>query len=90
MGNAFFDKFSLLHFAWGVSAYYWDLPLLWWVLLHAVFELFENSAQGMALINRFPFWPGGKTRADGWVNMVGDTVFAALGHMFASWFADQF
>ena len=79
MGARLLDQYSLLHFAAGVVAYFWGVPLWWWVAIHFVFELTENTVAGMALINRFPVWPGGKPRADAPANMVGDHVAAIVG-----------
>ena len=59
MGNYFFDQYFLLHYAVGVVAYFWGVDF--WVanLLHLVFELTENTAMGMWVINNiFTAWPG--------------------------------
>ena len=85
MGRALIDKYSLLHFAVGITAQYWGSAMWQFVLAHVAFELAENSAWGMALINKLPFWPGGKNRADSWLNILGDNVFAALGFLLASY-----
>ena len=90
MGNEFADKYSALHFGSGIVAgylmHYFGLGWRAWAVAHTVFELVENSGPGMAFINTWlkPWWPGGKDRADGWVNMVGDTVFAVLGFWFSA------
>lgn len=91
MGNSTFDQFSLLHFASGIIAYFWGLPFIWWFVLHAVFEILENTKAGMYFINKFmPVWPGGKQHPDSFANsVIGDNVSAALGWIFAS-MADKY
>lgn len=85
MGKSFFDQFSLLHFASGVVAYFWGVPFNVWFYAHAVFELLENTSNGMRIINNYiTLWPGGKNSPDSFINMVGDQVFAMLGFLVAS------
>jgi hypothetical protein len=85
MGHSFADQFSLLHFSVGVLAYFWNVPLIASVIAHALFEYAENTPLGIRLINRFLIsrgyfsWPGEKRHADSLVNMIGDTVFFAVG-----------
>ncbi len=81
-----FDEFSLLHFATGIIAYFWGLPLLWWLIIHVVFEYVENTKVGMNIINTyFPIWPGGKVQKETFMNsMIGDNVSAVAGWVFAS------
>ena len=82
------DRYSLLHFATGILAQYWGLTFSVFVLGHVAFELFENTKTGMMLIRLFPFWPGGKVRADSWLNIRGDNLFAAAGFLLASYVND--
>lgn len=84
MGARLFDQYSLLHFATGIVAYFWAVPLWMWLLVHVLFELAENTVAGMALINSFPMWPGGKSRADSTLNIIGDNVAAAAGWLGAA------
>jgi len=85
MGNQFVDQYSILHFATGVIAYFWGVSGTKWFIIHVGFELIENTEVGMKFINEnLTFWPGGKPRADDFVNMVGDTVSAMAG-----WWAAQ-
>lgn len=81
-----FNKFSLLHVASGIIAYFWGLPLVWWIVIHALFEYAENTNMGIKFINRYvPLWPGGKQEKETFVNsMIGDNVSAVLGWMLAS------
>jgi len=52
MGNYLADQYSLLHFATGVIAFFWNVPFLLSVIIHALFEYAENSAAGVAFINK--------------------------------------
>lgn len=81
-----FDEFSLLHFAAGIIAYFWGLPILWWLVVHAVFEYVENTKMGMHFINTYiPVWPGGKHVKESFANsMIGDNAAALAGWLFAS------
>lgn len=82
----FFDQFSLLHFASGIIAYFWGLPLMWWFIIHAVFEFVENTELGTKFINTYiPVWPGGKHTKETFENsVIGDNVSAVAGWIFAS------
>ena len=84
MGQGFIDRYSILHFAAGIIANFWNFDRIQWFLAHFAFEIIENTPFGMGIINRFPFWPGGKDQADAWVNILGDNLFAVFGHWFAS------
>lgn len=85
MGGLLFDQYSLLHGAVGVVVYFWQIPLVWAVVAHVLFEWAENTETGMELINRVFVregafgWPGAKKAADSMVNRVGDTVSFAVG-----------
>ncbi len=83
MGTQLFDQFTLLHFATGVIAYFFNISLPTWALLHFMFEMAENTHIGMAIINRFPIWPGGKKYADAKVNVLGDNLAGILGWIAA-------
>ena len=55
-------------------------------ILHTVFELSENTKTGMWFINTYlKAWPGGKSHADTWFNILGDTIYAMLGWVAADW-----
>lgn len=78
------DQYSLLHFAVGIISRYWNISFLWLLIIHAIFEFVENTAQGMYFINTWiPFWPGGKSHPDSVVNRVGDTMFSLIGWIVA-------
>ena len=84
MGQGFIDRYSILHFAAGIIANFWNFDRIQWFLAHFAFEIIENTPFGMGIRNSFPFWPGGKSQADAWVNILGDNLFAVFGHWFAS------
>jgi hypothetical protein len=79
MGLYWVDQYSLLHFAVGILAYFWNVPFLWTIIIHTLFEFLENTKTGMRIINSFPLWPGGKTHADNFKNRVSDTIFTGIG-----------
>jgi hypothetical protein len=57
-----------------------------WAFAHLLFEIIENTPVGMRLINEyFTFWPGGKPKADSFVNIVGDNIGGILGWVTASY-----
>lgn len=84
MGVRLVDEFTLLHVAAGIIAYYWGIGFWLLFVLHTVFELVENTAAGMRFIRRIPFWPGGKSEADSWLNSAGDTLASAAGWLLAA------
>jgi hypothetical protein len=93
MSEVFTDQFSLLHFATGIIAYYSGLSLANWFLIHATFELFEDTQTGVRIINKIfgKIWPGGGKRVpDSFVNSeLGDNFYAVLGWIF-SWYVVNF
>lgn len=88
MGLHFMDRYSYLHFAVGIVCYYWNIGFITSVALHTIFEILENTPEGMNFINKYlPIWPGGKPYSDSFVNMFGDTVFFILGYITADMIA---
>jgi hypothetical protein len=84
MGYQTFDQFTYLHFASGIIAYFWGLPIYLWFILHTIFEILENTKFGITFINKYLiFWPGGKPKADSFINIVGDTIGAMIGWISA-------
>lgn len=83
MGVNFTDQFSLLHFATGIIAYFWEITLLNWFFLHLIYEIFTNTNYGIYFINHYTFWPGGKLNYDSLINILGDQVWALIGWLFA-------
>ena len=78
----FFDQYSVLHFATGVTAYFWGVGPWVWVLGHLAWEGFENSGVGLKLVNRFWHWPGrkGPMKQDTLANTIGDNISAQAGY----------
>jgi hypothetical protein len=83
MGFHFTDKYSLLHFATGIIAYYWSISFVLWFIIHLLYEYIENTEQGIKIINKIKIWPGGKDSPDTILNRVGDQFYALLGWLFA-------
>jgi len=50
MGYKLFDKFTYLHFAVGIVAYFWNMSLSLWLVVHTIFEFLENTQTGMNII----------------------------------------
>jgi hypothetical protein len=89
MGLHFADQYSLLHYAIGVIAYFWNIPFSLTIIIHTLFEIVENTKFGMGIINKYFVqnrrfsWPGGKNIRDSFINNVGDTIFSAVGWLSA-------
>jgi hypothetical protein len=84
MGIKIFDQYSLLHFSTGCVAYFFGITLFWWIILHTLFEIIENSPNGVKFIDQYlKFWPGGKKSPDNLLNSCSDLVFAIIGHQIA-------
>jgi hypothetical protein len=84
MGLYFFDQYSLLHFAVGIIAYFWNVSLKNTIIFHIIAEIVENTEYGMKFINEnIKIWPGGKPKADSLINSIGDTIFASIGWLCA-------
>ena len=84
MGYKLFDQYTYLHFAVGIVVYFWNISLIYWVILHTIFEFLENTQIGMNLINKYiVFWPGGKPKSDSIINSIVDTFGAVLGWLSA-------
>ena len=82
MGIYFTDKYSLLHFASGIIAYYWGISFILWFIIHLLFEYVENTKLGMKIINKIKMWPGGKEKSDTILNRIGDQFYGSLGWIF--------
>ena len=86
MGKTFMDKYSYLHFVTGALIYYWGISLPIWLVIHTLFEIFENTKAGIHFIDKYiTFWPGGKKYGDALINSIGDTVFAILGWLSSAY-----
>jgi hypothetical protein len=83
MGILFFDKYSWLHFSMGIVAYFFRVGFLNWFILHAAFEMAENSSRGVHFIhhNLRQIWPGGKEKPDEMLNSFGDQFWGMCGYL---------
>lgn len=93
MGVYFFDQYSILHFASGIIAYFFRIKLKNWIIMHVLFEYFENTQYGINFINTElkNIWPGGKNKPDTFLNsMIGDNFFAILGWCIAYYLDTKF
>ena len=80
MGLLLFDQYTYLHFASGIIAYFFNISILTWFVLHTIFETTENTNIGINIINKYlKFWPGGKPYPDTLSNIIGDTIGTILG-----------
>jgi hypothetical protein len=90
MGKSFADKYSYLHFVTGSLVYYWGISLSLWIVLHTLFEIFENTSWGVHIIDTYiTLWPGGKKSTDSFINIVGDTVFTILGWLLSHYISNM-
>ncbi len=84
MGLKLIDQYTYLHFSVGIIAYFWNISLLNWIIVHTIFEVLENTQMAMDFINnKMFFWPGGKPQADSLTNILGDTIGTILGWLSA-------
>ena len=84
MGEQIFDRYTYLHFAVGIIAYFWNISFTNWLILHTIFEYFENTHIGMNIINKYiTFWPGGKSKHDNIINNIGDSFGTMIGWLSA-------
>lgn len=84
MGRKIFDQYSFLHFSTGSIAYFFGITIYWWIILHTLFEIIENSPRGVKFIDtKLKFWPGGKKSSDNLINSLSDLVFAIIGYLVA-------
>lgn len=88
MGRQLFDQYTLLHFAVGIIAYFWNISFINTFLIHTIFEILENTTFGMRFINSLTFWPGGKPSSDTIINSVGDTI-ALLSGWYMAYLLDK-
>ena len=75
MGEAFLDRWSLTHAAWGIvigSTQLLTLPQ--WLAAHTTYEVWENSSYGSVVKSIL------KHEKDTWANFLGDTVAAMVGY----------
>ncbi len=84
MGIKLIDNYSLLHFAMGIICYFWGMPLHILIVLHIIFEIIENTPEGINFINKYiKIWPGGKDHPDTIINSIGDIISSIVGWILA-------
>ena len=84
MGLKVFDQYTYLHFATGIIAYFFNISVVSWLILHTLFEIIENTNSGINIINTYlKFWPGGKPYQDSFLNCIGDTLGTIIGWISA-------
>lgn len=84
MGTKLFDQYTYLHFGVGIITYFWGITIYTWIIIHTLFEFIENTELGMYIINNIiKIWPGGKPKADSYMNILGDTIGGLLGWLSA-------
>ena len=88
MGDLLFDNFSILHFTLGIGIYFLGVHWFIWLILNIIFELSENTNQGMKILDNIQFWLGGKKKRDNHINSSGD-IFSAMAGWFLSYSLDQ-
>lgn len=85
MGLNIIDRYSFLHFCAGYVANLFGIKFWLWFIIHAVFEILENSKPGIHFIDNYLFfWPGGKGAPDSLLNSISDQTFAMFGWYIAS------
>jgi hypothetical protein len=90
MGIYIIDQYSLLHFASGVIAYFWQISLKNTIIFNIVFEIVENSEHVVKFIhNNFKFWPGEKHKGDTFMNSTSDIIFGVIGWL-CSYYLDKY
>jgi hypothetical protein len=84
MGTQLVDRYTYLHFAVGIVAYFWNISILNWIIIQIIFEYLENTQIGMNYINKYiTIWPGGKSSPDSVTNIIGDICSGSLGWLSA-------
>ena len=84
MGQVFLDAWSLTHVGWGIvigSTKLLTLPQ--WIAVHTAYEAWENS--GHSSVPKIL----SKHTQDSWINFLGDTLSALVGHEIGSWLANE-
>ncbi len=76
----YFDKYSCLHIASGITAYIWGLSLPKWIVVHLAYSFFENSKMGINFTRDYlAFFKTYKEKGDSMENLIGDTICAIIG-----------
>ena len=92
MGDRLVDRFTLLHFVVGLVISLFQIPILWFIGAIVLFEIWENSKDGMKSLNTWKPYKlfGGKPKKDTIANSISDIVFAIFGHFVGSLIRKKF
>ena len=76
-----FDRYTYLHFAAGIIAYYWGFTFVEWIVFHLFLDIFERTEFGKKVLQFFiRIWPGREQNVlESYYNVLGDSASAALG-----------
>ena len=88
MGKYIFDKDTLIHFSVGMIMYFLGISLHTWIIIHIIFEIFENSTYILYLLNKYlniNETSSDMYKKDHIINSIGDIIGAKLGWLFASY-----
>jgi len=75
-GQAIVDRFTFLHLLSGIAVGMAGLQFWAWVLLHGLYEVWENTKLGQQMIQQIPFWPA---HPESTRNSAGDQAAAIIG-----------
>jgi hypothetical protein len=78
MGKYVIGKYSIYHLCSGIIAYYCGLSFAKWFILHAIYEVLENSRLQKEL-DKIEIWPGRKPSPDTFMNSIGDQISTMTG-----------
>ena len=88
MGEYIFDQYTLIHFSVGIIMYFLGINLHTWIIIHILFEIFENSPYGLYFFNKYLNIKGSSNdmyKKDHIINSIGDIIGAKLGWLCASY-----
>lgn len=78
------DQFSYLHFASGITAYFFGFKLKNWMLLHLAFDIFDNSNWGIQFVQKYvSFLKQPRYGSDPPLNIIVDNIISVLGWVSA-------
>ena len=81
MNQVLIDRYSFLHMLSGIVASFF-MEFKTWFILHMLFEIIENTNQGVYFIQTYLlWWPGRKDKADPILNSISDQVFSLIGFL---------
>ena len=97
MGTKLIDQYTLLHFAVGITFYFWGFSFIRFLIIHTAFELLENTTIGIIFLNSIsnsvrPYglkWPGDKRYSDSKQNIIGDTIGGVVG-WYVAYLVDEY